>query len=97
MSILIEKCSECGLELKDAPKYGVRRYHPECFKNKRRRIARQTIMEKRRKVMGERNCVRCGGKITKLHKQKYCSDYCRWLTHLANWNNNIKKQLVLIK
>lgn len=95
--LFLTVCLWCHKELDVPTKAGVRKYHPECWVEKRKEVQRQKSRLRYRRKLGVRHCKRCGGILSRLHKRKYCTNYCRWLNDLKNWNSRVKQQLELAR
>lgn len=69
------------------PKYCLEHHH-EIVK-----IRRRMEMRKRRHSMVGIKCHRCKGRITRLHKKFYCSDYCAWLAGMVKKNKRFAARM----
>ena len=93
MTMQIVLCMGCNKPLDTGP-YGLKRYHADCYIEHRKTLEKMRARIRLSLKIG-RICKRCGGKLGS-HKQRYCSEYCRWLSDLRRWNPNIKKQLEML-
>ena len=92
--ILIHRCIDCNKEINPG-KIGMKTLCDYCAYERKKKHARDYARKKMLLKVG-RECLRCRGSIKK-YKQRYCSDYCRWLNDLKNHNAVIRRQIEMVR
>lgn len=86
-------CVECGLPITE---HNIQLHLcRNCAESHRRKYHNKYWLQVRSKLKTQRRCRRCNGMI-ESGRSPYCTDYCKWLSWLTNYNRKIKRQLELV-
>lgn len=87
-------CIECNLPI--SPNNIQIRLCDSCGENHFRNYHKKYWQTVRRFKAKPRYCRNCSARIS-VGRSSFCTDYCKWINYLKNWNPKIKKQLELVR